>query len=403
VSEDIVVPRVTVPVGDGNRATISEIGRLFLRLGCTVFGGPAAHVAVMETEVVTKRAWMTRAEFLDQLGVVQVLPGPNSTELAIHIGHARAGWRGAMVAGLSFVLPSVAMVWALAAFTGVSALRGTVAQVLWWVVPVVVAVLCHALWKFGGQSATRPHAPLLLPVLALVAVLMPSDLLVLLVGAALSMLLSLRLAKSAAALCIAIGVIAALAVTPMWAQQTVVGAPAAPGIAAILLYFLRAGVSVFGSGYVLLAFLQHDLVDGRQWLPASALAQAAAFAQVTPGPLFSTATAAGFFIGGHGGAAAATIGVFAPAFLSIVVSGPIRRLVARSALMRAALDGVVIGSVALLGRALVGFAWPMRSWQWVVAVLALVMIFGSRASAVMLLLFAALLGVASSFFHFIPS
>jgi chromate transporter len=346
---------------------------------------------------------MTRAEFLDQLGVVQLLPGPNSTELAIHVGHARGGWRGALVAGLGFVLPSVMIVWGLAAIAGERAVRPAIGLVLWWLVPVVVAVLLQALWTFGKQAAARANATAILPLVGLVAIVVQADLIVLLVGAALAVLLTNRPRPGAAVPMTVLGLGVALTGAALSAQTDTADRLGSPATAAILLYFLRAGVSVFGSGYVLLAFLQNDLVDGRGWLSTEALAQAAAFAQVTPGPLFSTATAVGYSVGGHLGALAATVGVFAPAFLSVAISTPIRRLVQRSVVTRAALDGVVLASVALLGRALVGFAWPMRSWQWVVCLLAAVLLLRTRVSASVPLLAAATVGLVAYFLHFTPS
>ena len=173
-----------------------------------------------------------------------------------------------------------------------------------------------------------------------------------------------------------------------------------PDTGAIFLYFLRAGASVFGSGYVLLAYLQRDLVDVRHWLSLDALTQASALAQITPGPLFATATAAGYMLGGHVGALVATVGIFAPAFLSVTVSAPIRRLVQRSQSARAALDGIVVASVALLGRAIVGFALPLDPKQWFVVLVASLLLFAARVQATLLLVVAAVTGIVASLLHF---
>lgn len=369
---------------------------MFLRLGCTAFGGPAAHVAVMEAEVVTRRCWLTRAEFLDQLAVVQLLPGPNSTELAIHLGHVRAGWRGGLLAGLAFVLPSVALVWLLIALTAGSALRPAIASVLWWLSPVVVAVLAKALWGFGRQAVERPHARFVMPLTAVAAFVVSADLAVLLIGAAAAIVLAGISTKALARLVVlTLGVLGASA---LWAQSGPVTSEM-PGPVAVLTYFLRAGVSVFGSGYVLFSFLQHDLVAERGWLSLGALTQASAVAQITPGPLFTTATAVGFVIAGHAGALAATVGIFAPAFLSVAISAPVRTLIRRSVMTRAALDGVVLASVALLGRAVAAFGWPMQRWQWVLSLFAALVLFGSRISSTMLLLGAVLAGIVTAVFH----
>ena len=398
--DDIVDSRLTAPVGAGNGPAVPELAALFLRLGCTAFGGPAAHVTVMETAVVTQRGWLTRAEFLDLLGVVQLLPGPNSTELAVHIGHTRGGWRGGVVAGLCFVSPSVVLVWLLASVSTAPALRPVVTAVLWWLTPVVVAILLDAQWKFGSQAWHRPFATAVMPLTAIAAVLLPSDLMVIVIGAVLSMLMSrvgARGAGTLAAMLLAIAASGALLaqVSPPVLVHAATGS--------IFLYFLRTGASVFGSGYVLLAYLQHDLVDARHWLSLETLTQASALAQITPGPLFATATAAGYAIGGNAGALAATIGIFAPAFLSVTISAPIRGLIRRAPLVRSALDGIVIASVALLGRAIVGFAMPLAAWQWLACLVAALLLFIVRVQTTLLLAGAVLVSLVALIFHFTPS
>lgn len=372
---------------------------MFLRLGCTAFGGPAAHVAVMEREIVTRRGWLARAEFLDLLGVVQLLPGPNSTELAIHVGQVHAGWRGGLTAGLCFVLPSVVLVWLLAAFTTGAAMRPVMASAMWWLSPVVVAVLVKALWGFGRQASERAHMQFVMPLTAAAAFVVAADLSVLMIGAAASIVLAGISTKSLARMVIL--TLAVLGASAVWAQSGPTAADA-PGALALLAYFLRAGVSVFGSGYVLFSFLQNDLVAGHGWLSLSELTQASAFAQITPGPLFTTATAVGFVIAGHAGALAATVGIFAPAFLSVAISAPVRALTRRSPVTRAGLDGVVLASVALLGRAVVAFAWPLQGWQWALCLLAGGLLFGTRVSSTLLLLSAALAGILALGFHLPP-
>ena len=392
--------RLTAPVGGGNGRPVSDIAALFFRLGCTAFGGPAAHVTLLEREVVTRRGWLTRADFLDLLGVVQVLPGPNSTELAIHIGHVRGGWRGGIAAGLFFVLPSVAMVWLLASLASVPALRPGMTAVMWWLAPVVVAVLLEAQWKFGSQAWHRPFATVVMPLSVLASFVVKSDAIVLLIGAALSMLFSRGGVRGAG-----IATVAAMAIVAagVLLAQSTPALVARPGAGGIFFYFLRAGATVFGSGYVLIAYLQHDLVDARHWLSLADVTQASALAQVTPGPLFAMATAAGYMIGGHAGALAATVGIFSPAFLSITISAPIRALIQRSPLVRAGLDGVVVASVAVLGRAIAGFAIPLVGWQFLGCLLAVLLLFVGRVQATILLLGAVSAGIVAALFHFSPS
>lgn len=394
--------RLTAPVGDGNRAGPADVARLFLRLGITAFGGPAAHVPLMEAEVVTRRAWMTRDEFLDRYAVVQVLPGPNSTELAVHIGHACAGWRGGLLAGAGFVLPAVLMVWALAAITEAPVVLPFITGIGWAIAPAVVAVLLQALWTFGRQALHRPPAPIVLPVTLLLAGVLPgADLLVLAAGALLALVRpSAWRTTAVVVLCGALAGATWLGAQDALSPPIAVAA-AAPSPLALLLHFLRAGLSVFGSGYVLLAWLEHDLVIDRHWLSLAALTHAAGLAHVTPGPLFTTATAAGYLIAGNAGAMAATVGIFAPAFLSVPIGAPLRRLVQRSAPVRAALDGVVVASVALLARAAVSFAQSLRGAQWGMLLVAVLLLASRRIGSSLLLLASVSLGIAAALLHLV--
>jgi chromate transporter len=370
--------------------------RLFARLGLTAFGGPAVHVAMMETEVVGTRRWLSRAEFLDLLSVVQVLPGPNSTELAIHIGHHRAGWVGGVVAGLSFIIPSVILVWVLSMLAQTSALAPLTQSILWWLLPAMVAVLGRALWGFGRQAVSRSCAPIVMPLIALAAFLIRPELTLLLLGAAAGALVHLVTQRRARLT--TLGVLVFIGASTLAAQLA--SGAASPSTYSVFTYFLGAGVSVFGSGYVLLAYLQSDLVDARGWLSLPALTHAAALAQITPGPLFATATSVGYHLGGHRGAAAATLGIFLPAFVSVAVSGPIRRGLAQSAIARAALDGVVVASVVLLGRAVAGFAMSLQGWQWWLSVAALVLVSTRAAMTTWVLLAAVMAGIVGRVLNF---
>jgi chromate transporter len=259
---------------------------------------------------------------------------------------------------------------------------------------VVAVIIAEALWRFGTQAFARPNAGVVLPVTAVAAVLVPSDLLVLAVGAVTAALIGMRGRGGGGGL--ALWLTAPLVTAAAAGAQAVSAGVAHPGAGAVLLYFLRAGVSVFGSGYVLLAYLQRDLVDRLGWMSMDALVQASALAQITPGPLFSTATAAGYAIGGSPGAVAATVGVFAPAFASVLVGAPLRRLLERSPVTRFALDGVVMASVSLLGRALVGFALPLTPWQWSIAAVAAAVLVWYRLAATLLLVTAVTIGAVGA-------
>jgi chromate transporter len=306
---------------------VRELALLFLRLGATAFGGPAAHIAIMEDEVVRRRGWLTREEFLDLLGATNLIPGPNSTEMAIHIGHRRAGWAGLVVAGACFILPAAAIVlaiaWAYARWGSLPAadalLRG--------VKPVIIAVVAQALWGLG-RAAVKDAFLGAVGVAAVVAVALgANELLVLLAAGAL-----------------VVGRKGLLVVLPALPVAAV--APFSLGL--LFLTFLKIGAVLFGSGYVLLAFLRADFVERLHWLSESQLLDAIAVGQITPGPVFTTATFIGYLLGGVPGAGLATLGIFLPAFVFVALSGALVPRVRRSRLAGAFLDGVNVASLALM-------------------------------------------------------
>ena len=328
---------------------LAELAALFLRLGTTAFGGPAAHVALMEDEVVRRRRWLTREEFLDFLGATNLIPGPNSTELAIHVGRARAGWPGLVVAGVSFILPATLIVGAAAWAYMRYGMLPQAAGLLYGVKPVVIAIVAQALWGLG-RSAVKSAVLAVLGLMAIVAVGAGVHELLILAGAAAVMggwrLVSgggHRAAKTIAMLVVA-GVPGAVAA----AGPAAAAAPVPFGLWTLFLVFAKAGAVLFGSGYVLLAFLRADLVERLAWLTSPQLLDAIAIGQVTPGPLFTTATFIGYVLGGPAGAAVATIGIFLPAFVFVALSGPLVPRLRQSATAGAALDGVNVASLALM-------------------------------------------------------
>jgi len=319
----------------GRTQPLGELARLFLRLGLTAFGGPAAHVALMEDEVVRRRGWLTREEFLDLLGATNLIPGPNSTEMAIHIGRHRAGWPGLLVAGACFILPAAlataGLAWGYVRFGALP----RVGHVLAGVKAVIIAVVLQALWALGRSAIRTPIAGAIAALAAAAALLGVHELAILLVAGALPA--AHRLARSGTP---------AAAVLPL---PLALAAPAAtPGLVALFLTFAKIGSVLFGSGYVLLAFLRADLVERTHWLTEQQLLDAVAAGQITPGPLFSTATFVGYLIAGGPGAAVATAGIFAPAFLFVAVSGPLIPWMRRSPAAGAFLDGVNAASLALM-------------------------------------------------------
>jgi chromate transporter len=321
--------------------TLRELAWVFGKLGCTAFGGPAVHIAMMEDEVVRRRRWMTHARFLDLVGASNLIPGPSSTELAIHVGHVRGGWPGLVVAGACFILPAVAIVTAIAwAYVRFGALPA-VAGVLYGVKPVIIAVVVQALWNLG-RTAVTSFAVGALGLAALAASLAGVHELIV-------------LAAAGAVLAIGRGTVgrtdgqaASWWPAPLLGATTTAVATTTFGLWPLFLVFLKVGSVLFGSGYVLIAFLRGDLVLRLHWLTEAQLLDAVAVGQVTPGPVFTTATFIGYVLGGGGGAAVATLGIFVPAFVFVAISGPLVPRIRRSPVAGAVLDGVNVGSLALM-------------------------------------------------------
>ncbi len=320
--------------GAGGRSSLSELAGLFLKLGTTAFGGPAAHIAMMEEEVVRRRRWLTREQFLDYLGATNLIPGPNSTELAIHIGHSRAGWPGLLVAGACFILPATlivtAIAWAYERFGALPAVGG----VLYGVKPVVIALVVQALWGLG-RTALKTRGLVALGLAALSAAALGVHELLVLFAAGATMALIRRGARGAAAVVAFVPPGLAVAVMPF-------------GLWPLFGIFVKIGAVLFGSGYVLLAFLRADLVERLGWLTERQLLDAVAAGQVTPGPVFTTATFIGYVLGGGAGAAVATAGIFLPAFVFVALSGPLVPRLRRSPTAAAVLDGVNVASLVLM-------------------------------------------------------
>lgn len=295
---------------------------MFLKLGSIAFGGPAAHIAMMEEEVVRRRQWLSREEFLDLVGATQLIPGPNSTELAIHIGHRRAGFPGLIVAGACFILPAALIVTAIAwAYVRFGSLP-QVAALLYGVKPVIVAVIVQALWRLS-RSAIKTWLLGGVTLLALAASVVGVNELAVIFGAGVAMAIfrtTLHRSTGAAAL----------------------------GLMPLFLFFLKAGSVLFGSGYVLLVFLRADLVERWHWLTEAQLLDAVAVGQITPGPVFTTATFIGYLLGGTRGALVATVGIFLPAFVFVAASGPLVPRIRRYPAAGAFLDGVIVASLALM-------------------------------------------------------
>jgi chromate transporter len=323
--------------------SLRDTAALFLRLGTTAFGGPAAHVALMEDEVVTRRRWLSREDFLDYLGATNLIPGPNSTELAIHIGLARHGAPGLVVAGACFILPAAVIVsllaWGYVRF-------GTLPAVLAafdGVTPVVLAVIAQALWKLG-RSAVKSIRLAAVAALSVVALAFGANELGVLAGAGLASAITARAVTRLAVVLAAWQLVHAAVRTDALAATATVPF----SLWTLFASFVKIGSVLFGSGYVLVAFLRADFVDRLGWITERHLLDAIAVGQVTPGPLFTTATFVGYLVGGFAGAAVATLGIFLPAFCFVAISGPLVPRLRKSVVAGAVLDGVNVASLALM-------------------------------------------------------
>lgn len=323
---------------------LPELAMLFLKLGTIAFGGPAAHIALMDHEVVNRLQWMSREKLLDLLGITNLIPGPNSTELAIHIGYERAGWRGLLVAGACFILPAMLIVWALAAVYQRYQSVPQVGWLLYGIKPVIIAVVLQALWQLGRKAAK--DTPTVIVAVAAAAGFFAglNEIAILLAGGIAVMLAKLvRLNRANLS-----GAFLLTALAQAGGATTPAAATASVGWGSVFLVFLKIGSVLYGSGYVLLAFLQRDLVERNQWLTSQQLLDAVAIGQITPGPVFTTATFIGYLLAGNAGAIAGTVGIFLPAFLLVWLVNPWATKLRQSPWASGFLDGVNAASLGLM-------------------------------------------------------
>jgi chromate transporter len=376
--------------------SLIELARLFLKLGIVAFGGPPAHIAMMEDEVVSRRGWLTREQFLDFLGATNLIPGPNSTEMAIHVGRIRAGWLGLLVAGASFILPSAVMVTALAwAYVRFGSLP-QVAGLLYGVKPIVIALIVQAVFKLA-KTAVKSTWIAVVGVFAALGTVLGVDQVAVLAGGGLltGLVYWLRSGRrtSAKALFLSGSGFSAFAAPS--------GIAASFSRTALFLVFLKIGAILFGGGYVLVALIRSNLVAGLGWISERQLLDAIAMGQVTPGPLSTTATFIGYLLAGVPGAVIATVAIFLPAFAFVAMSGPLVPRLRQSPVAGAVLDGVNVAALALIA---------VVSWQlfraavvdWTTLVLAGVsffLLFRYHVNSVWLMLGGAAIGVGATWLH----
>jgi chromate transporter len=370
------------------RSSTGELLGFFLRLGLTAFGGPAAHIAMMEREAVERRAWLTRDQFLDLVGACNVMPGPSSTQVAMGLGYMRRGWAGLFFAGLSFIVPAslatLALAWAYVHYGQLPLLQG----LLYGAKPIVVAIVIEAVWRLG-RLAIRQWLLAILAAAALVAAFIGIPPIAILLASGLAALLLVRRPLAAdAARCLA------------WISAGIgnpaTGLAGSAGLLSLALAFLKLGVVVFGSGYVLLAFLKADLIDRLHWITEQQLLDAVTAGQVTPGPVFATATFLGYLLRGWSGAAVATAAIFLPSFFMAAFAAALAGRIRRSQVAIAFIDGVNGAAVALMAQ--VGFvlarATLVDPWTWALGIVSLLLLLRFQMNATWLILAGAAVGLA---------
>jgi chromate transporter len=369
---------------ENSRSSCGEIAGLFLRLGLTAFGGPAAHLGLMEREAVTRRRWMSRESFLDLVGACNLLPGPSSTQVAMALGYTRLGWLGLTTAGICFIAPAalatLGLAWAYVQYGSLPQIQG----LLYGAKPAMMALIAQAVWKLGRTALKNAWLAAAGVVCFAGLLLGASPLAVLLVCGGVMLVVAWGRRKQKAEM--------GLALLPMGVGG---GTAGAIGLWPLFLIFLKLGVVVFGSGYVLLAFFQTDLVDRLHWVTQGQLLDAVTAGQITPGPVFASATFLGYLIGGWGGAAVATAAIFLPSFVLAGAAAMLAGRIRRSALAGAFLDGVNVAAVALMASVALtlGRAALVDVWTWGVGLVCIGFLIGTKVNPAWLILGGAAAGM----------
>lgn len=371
---------------------LREVAMLFLKLGITAFGGPAAHIAMMHDEVVKRRKWLDEQQFLDMLGATNLIPGPNSTEMAIHIGFLRAGWLGLIVAGCCFILPAMLIVMALAWVYVRFGTTPAAGWLLYGIKPVMIAIIAKALWDLGRKATKGPLTVVIgLGVFALYFLNVNEIALLLMGGLVVMLVANLQRLRQTG-------------LKSIFLPLAALGAPTVIttfSLPVLFFTFLKIGAVLYGSGYVLLAFLHADFVTRLGWLTDQQLLDAIAIGQVTPGPVFTTATFIGYLLGGIPGALLATLGIFLPSFIFVAVSNPLIPKMRGSPWVSSLLDGVNVASLGLMGAVTVqlGRASLIDPLAIGIALLSILLLVRFKINPTWLVVGGAIIGVISAVLH----
>ena len=364
---------------------LGEIAAAFLRLGFIAFGGAVAHIAMMEEEFVRRRGWLSREDFVDRVGAVNLLPGPSSTEMAIYLGQLRGGLPGLLIAGAAFILPSALLMYGLAwAYVQYGTLP-QIAGVLWGVKPVVVVLIAQAVWSLG-KTVLKSRELMVIAAIVLGLAAAKVSTLPLLIGTGVAWIAANRFAAKAEVRGVAAGASTAAGGAATFVAATTTG---------VFLYFLKIGALLFGSGYVLLAVLREDLVTKLHWLSETQLLDGVAVSQATPGPFFTVATFLGYVLRRWQGAGLATLGMFVPAFTYVALTAGVLPRLRKSGTASLFLDGVNAAAVALM--AFVGFQFAreavMTPLAGAIAVVSSALAFRFKVNSAWLVLGGALVGL----------
>jgi len=362
IKEDPAIPYKLLNPQE-QRDRLRELAIAFLRLGTIAFGGPAAHIAMMDQELVSDRQWLSQEKFLDLLGVTNLIPGPSSTELAIYIGYERAGWRGLVLAGSCFILPAMLIVWAIAAVYVQYQSVPQMGWLLYGIKPVIIAIVLQAVMKLGKKAA-KNIPTIIAGILAIAGYLAGVNEILMLVVLGMAVMFVQNWPRQqkhkAPENQEPRNSLFLLPFSGFLAQVGNLINPANPANPAnpvswtsVFLIFLKIGCVLYGGGYVLLAFLQRELVENNAWLTSQQLLDAVAIGQITPGPLFTTATFIGYLLAGNEGAIAATVGIFLPSFILILLVNPWVPKLRRSPWASGFLDGVNVVSLGLMAGVLI--------------------------------------------------
>ena len=359
-----------------NKGKLLEVAQVFFKMGCIAFGGPAAHIAMMEEEVVNKRKWMSRQHFLDLIGVTNLIPGPNSTEMTMHCGHERAGVPGLFVAGISFIFPAVLitgfLAWLYVSFGSLP----NVEPFVYGIKPAVLAIIAGAVLKLGKKALKGWELGFIGVLVVTASLLGFNEVSVLLVAGVLGAVYFTAKHKLNDS---------PKSIVPLLLLQA--SSSAVLKITSIKVFwtFLKVGSVLYGSGYVLFAYLDAELVSAG-WLTQQELMDAIAVGQFTPGPVLSTATFIGYQLTGFWGAIAASLGIFLPSFLFVLILNPLIPKMRKSKVLGYFLDSVNVAAVAVMLGVLFEMSRVVLMNDWraiVIAVISIGITFGLKKSNAM--------------------